>query len=198
MSILARTWALGAPRFALTGDAWNDDQVNSPGTSRLPRRTFFAVAGGAALPLAAACNPFGSSTRTTTTVTAAAPPPIDALPNLIATTRFHLVRIEAAIASDAQTGRTLADIRDDRAAHLTALEEELTRTTGVTTDPAPSDAAEQVGVPADPLDVLTQIRADAANAQLLFNDALIGCPPFRAALYASISACLASHRAVTA
>jgi len=172
--------------------------VNSPGTSRFGRRTFLVAAGGAALPLAAACNPFGSSTRTTTTVTAEAPPPVDALPNLIATTRFHLIRIEAAIAANKTAAKTLADIRTDRAAHLTALQEELKRTTGVTAEAPPSEATRSVEVPTDPVDILALVRSDAANDQLLFNDALLTCTPFRAALYATISACLASHRAVTA
>ncbi|RIJ70213.1 hypothetical protein D1871_19010 [Nakamurella silvestris] len=172
--------------------------MNSPGTSRFGRRTFLLAAGGAALPLAAACNPFGSSTRATTTVTADAPPPVDALPNLIATTRFHLVRIDAAIAADKTAAKQLTDIRSDRAEHLKALEDELTRTSGVTSPAAPSDAVQRVEVPQDPVDIMALVRSDAANDQLLFNDALLTCTPFRAALYATISACLASHRAVTA
>lgn len=166
--------------------------------SRFGRRMFLTGVGVVALSTTAACNPFASPTRTTTTVTAAVPVEVDPLPNLIATSRFHLIRIDAAIKADKTVAAQLKDIRIDRREHVLALEAEYRRSTGLKPEGTPAGAVNAIKVPEDPVDSLARIRADAADAQLLFNDALIAATRFRAALYGSVSACLASHRAVLA
>ncbi len=158
-------------------------------------------AGTAALLVTAGCNPFTTPTRITQTVTAAAAPVADPLPTLIATTRLHLVRLVNAIAADKSLAGRLAALRNDRRAHLSALITELART-------SPQAAAVEKGRPtADPsisvpsggsVQVLSGMRSDAVLAQGLFTDALLPASRYRAALFASIAACLAAHRVVLA
>jgi hypothetical protein len=158
-------------------------------------------AGTAALLATAGCNPFATPTRITQTVTAAAAPVADPIPTLIATTRLHLVRLTNAIAADKTLSARLTPLRGDRRSHLTALIAELART-------SPQAAADQKGRPTtDPtiavptggsILILAGMRSDATLAQGLFTDAFGPASRYRAALFGSIAACLASHRVALA
>lgn len=155
--------------------------------------------GAGALLFATGCNPF-SPTAVTSTVTASTPPPADPLPGLIATTRLHLVRLEAAIAADPADAPRLTPLRDDRQAHLDALQAEGRRTDpsagSSTSGAATGTPSVQVSLPPDPEAIVSSVRGDAATAQVQFTDAMSLVPRYRAALLGSIAACLASHRAV--
>lgn len=163
----------------------------------LARRTLVVGAGAAALLVTAGCNPFSTSAPITRTVTAAPPPVADPVPTLIGTTRLHMVRLTNAITADKGLAARLTPIRNDRRAHLAALIDELART-------SPRAAAdEKVKPTADPaisvpsggvVQVLAGMRTDAAQAQGLFTDAFGLASRYRAALFGSIVACLASHR----
>ena len=65
------------------------------------------------------------------------------------------------------------------------------------TSPAALPAGE-ITVPDSPAAIIASVRGDAATAQVQFTDAISAASRYRAALYASIAACLASHRAVLA
>ena len=154
-----------------------------------------------ALLACAGCNPFATPTRITQTVTAAAAPVADPMPTLIATTRLHLVRLTNAIAADRSLAAEFTALRSDRRTHLTALITELARTS------PQAAAAERARPTADPsvaiptggtLPLVTGMRSDAAQAQGLFTDAVGSATRYRAALFGSIAACLASHRVVLA
>ncbi|AZI58093.1 hypothetical protein EH165_08015 [Nakamurella antarctica] len=183
-------------------DAWNDDGVQSPANSSLGRRAFLSGLAGTAIMTVAACKNPLSSAPVTRTVTTAAPPPVDPLESLLATARLHLQRIEAgliAVAADPAAVAKLTPVRSDRDAHVKALEAEVARTSST-----PTSAAEP---PAGPVslgnsatiasaDVLAMALGDADSAQLQFRDGVGTTSRYRGALFASISACLASHRLV--
>lgn len=162
----------------------------------LARRTLLVGAGSAALAVTAGCNPFTPRTRITQTVTAAAPAAADAVPTLIATTRLHLVRLTNAIAKDPALAARLTPLRNDRQEHLKALIAELGRTSPQAGEDElakpTADASLQVSANGAPL--LAGMRSDAALAQGLFADAFPLASRYRAALFGSIVACLASHR----
>lgn len=154
-------------------------------------------AGSIALVATAGCNPFSTTTRVTQTVTAAPAAAADVMPILIATTRLHVVRLSNAITADRALAARLTPLRADRQAHLTALVAELGRTSPVAAaaEKKKPTADKTVTVPtggAAPL--LAGMRSDAALAQSTFTDALAQASRYRAALFASIAACLASHR----
>lgn len=162
----------------------------------LARRALVLGAGTAALLASAGCNPFSTPTRVTQTVTAAAAPVADPIATLIATTRLHLVRLTNSIAADKTLAVRLTPLRDDRQAHLGKLIAELARTSpqaaaaqqaAPTTDPS-------IAVPGSALLILAGMSADAAQAQGRFTDAFPLASRYRAALFGSIAACLASHR----
>lgn len=164
----------------------------------LGRRALLAGAGGSALLLTAGCNPF-SQTITTRTVTATAPPPSDPMDGLIATTRLHLLRVRAAVATDKTDAARLTGLQKDRQAHLDALIAEQNRTLPRSTGPgasAPLPTAGAIGLPNDVKLILGVIRTDAADAQQKFIDSIGLVSRYRAALFASIAACLATHRVV--
>jgi hypothetical protein len=154
----------------------------------------------AALLASAGCNPFATPTRVTQTVTAAAAPTADPIPTLIATTRLHVVRLTNSIAADKSLAARLTPLRDDRQAHLTALITEYARTSpqaaaaqkaAPTTDPS-------ISVPSSTVLILAGMGSDAAQAQGLFTDSFPLATRYRAALFGSIVACLASHRVALA
>lgn len=154
-------------------------------------------AGSVALAAAAGCNPFSTTTRVTQTVTAAPAVAADVLPTLIATTRLHVVRLSNAITADRALAGRLTPLRADRQAHLTALITELGRTSpsAAAAEKKKPTADKGVGVPkGSAATLLAGMRSDAALAQGNFTDALAQTSRYRAALFASIAACLASHR----
>jgi hypothetical protein len=158
-------------------------------------------AGAVALVATAGCNPFSPTTRITQTVTAAPAAAADVLPTLIATTRLHLVRLTNAIAGDRSLAGRLTPLRADRQAHLTALIDELGRSSPVAAaaEKKKPTADKAVAVPTGgPAALLVGMRADAALAQSTFTDAMAQTSRYRAALFASIAACLASHRVALA
>jgi hypothetical protein len=55
-----------------------------------------------------------------------------------------------------------------------------------------------VSLPSDPDEVIGVIRGDAATAQSMFTDAMATASRYQAELFASIAACVATHRAVLA
>ncbi|MBM9465874.1 hypothetical protein [Nakamurella leprariae] len=162
------------------------------------RRALFAGAGGTvgALLLGGVSGCTSSDEPAATSTAPAAPDP---LTGLIATTRLHLLRLDAAITADPADAARLTPLRADRQAHLDALIAERDRvtpptSTGPTADPAPAD----LRLPEDPAAIISTVRGDAATAQVQFTDAMSAVGPYRAALLGSIVACLASHRAVLA
>ncbi len=132
------------------------------------------------------------------------PAELDPINGLIATTRLHLLRLDAAIAADPTDAPRLTPLRDDRQAQLSALEAELARVNPASTDPTgtatPSSAAPTgaVALPDSPEAIISAVRGDAATAQVQFTDATSSASRYRAALFGSIAAALASHRAVLA
>ena len=158
-------------------------------------------AGSIALVATAGCNPFSTTTRITQTVTAAPAAAADVMPTLIATTRLHVVRLSNAITADRTLAGRLTPLRADRQAHLTALIAELGRTspTGAAAEKKKPTADRTVAVPqGGGAALLTGMRSDAALAQGIFTDALAQASRYRAALFASVAACLASHRVALA
>ncbi len=141
----------------------------------------------------AGCNPFGTSAKTTLTVTAAPAPPADQMLSLIATTKLHLLRLEAGLAADKSLAAKLTPLRDDRKAHLAALVKEYSRTApGQKT--ANTATTGTVKLSPDVALIIPTVRTDAANAQGAFTDAMTSASRYRAVLLASIAACLATHR----
>ncbi len=168
----------------------------------LGRRTFLTGVGAAGAVALTGCSVFGGSAPTVTS-TVEAPPPIDPIQTLIATTRLHLARIDAtltALAGDAATVALITPLRADRAAHLDALRAEDARGSGTAatsaTDPSTPATSPTLDVSTDPALALGTLRTDAENAQLQFSDGVVATGRYRAALLASISACLATHRSV--
>ncbi len=166
----------------------------------MTRRTLFAGVGAVAAAAAlSACSYFGSGESEPSTLQLD-PGALDPINGLIATTRLHLLRLNAAIAATKAEAGRLTPLRDDRQAQLTALEKERARL-----DPAaPGSAATSstaaptgaVTLPETPEAIISAVRGDAATAQVQFTDAISAASRFRAALYGSIAAALASHRAV--
>lgn len=154
-------------------------------------------AGSIALVATAGCNPFSTTTRITQTVTAAPATAVDVLPTLVATTRLHVVRLSNAISADRALAARLTPLRADRQAHLTALISELGRTSpaAAAAEKKKPTADAAVAVPrGGTAPLLAGMRSDAAAAQTVFTDALAQTSRYRAALFGSIVACLASHR----
>ena len=165
------------------------------------RRGFLGVAATAAALTLSGCSLFGGGSPTTRTVVQTAPPPVDPMLTLIATTRLHLARLDAAItavAADPPTVALFTQLRADRAAHLAALEAEQDRGAGVTesSDSSAGGSIPALEVPSDVDAAKAIVRTDAENAQVQFNDGVVATGRYRAALFASIAACLASHRSV--
>lgn len=158
-------------------------------------------AGSIALVATAGCNPFSTTTRVTQTVTAAPATAVDVLPTLVATTRLHVVRLSNAISADRALAGRLTPIRADRQAHLTALITELGRSSpaAAAAEKKKPTADAGVAVPrGGAAALLVAMRSDAASAQSVFTDALAQTSRYRAALFGSIVACLASHRVALA
>lgn len=177
-------------------------------TPRLTRRALLAATGVGTLAAIAGCNPFSTAARTVTVTeeaTATVPPtaaaPAVPILGLVATTRLHVHQLEAAIPVDKRDAAIFAMLLRDRKAHLAALEAEYARSVGQKAPPAetaPTTAAGGAGLPNDPDEVIGRIRADATTAQNMFTDAMAGASRYQAALYASIAACVATHRMVLA
>ncbi len=156
------------------------------------------MAAGAAL---SACGFFSSDDTQPSTVTLN-PGALDPINGLIATTRLHLIRLNAAIAADKADAARLTPLRDDRQAQLTALEKEYARVnpsaSGAPNSGAAAPTTGAVTLPENPEEIISAVRGDAATAQVQFTDAISAATRYRAALYGSIAASLASHRAVLA
>ncbi|TKV60972.1 hypothetical protein FDO65_04765 [Nakamurella flava] len=171
----------------------------------LRRRTLLTGLGGlavaAAVPGLAGCSLFSGLSDVPTT--AAAPELTDPISSLLATTRLHLLRLDAAIAAAPDQAALLTPLRADRQAHLDALQAEFDRlhpagsgSAAAPTTAAPTSAT--VAAPDTPEAVIASVRGDAATAQVQFTDAISSASRYRAALFGTIAACLASHRAVLA
>lgn len=178
--------------------------ANAPGAPISRRTLLFGVGGlsAAALLSATGCGYFGSDEPPAPSVVAT-PAALDPINGLIATTNLHLLRLDAAIAADPTDAPRLTPLRDDRQAQLTALEAEFARTnpTGAGTVTSPTVAAPPAGtitMPDTPEAIISAVRGDAATAQVQFTDATSSASRYRAALFGSIAAALASHRAVLA
>lgn len=176
--------------------------VPTPRPHPIGRRTFLTGVGAAGAVALSGCSVFGGDAPTVTSLVEA-PPPVDPIETLTATTRLHLARLDAtltALAADAASVALLTPLRADRAAHLEALRTEEARGAGsviATTDSSGSGSATpSLEVSADPTTAISTIRSDAENAQLQFTDGVVATGQYRAALFASISACLATHRSV--
>lgn len=171
-----------------------DTAASRPGRGGIARRSLLTAAGAGALLLTAGCNPFSTS-RTTRTVTAEAPPPVDPMDTLIATTRLHLLRLEASLDLGAATTKKLTPLRNDRRQHLQVLLDEQARVNR--TEPQPLvEPGQTVPAPETAGDAIESAAADAADAQEFFGDQIANVSRYRAAMFASIAACLAGHRVV--
>lgn len=176
--------------------------ANAPGTP-ISRRALLLGAGGfggAALLTLTGCSYFSSDEPPAPTVVLT-PAALDPINGLIATTRLHLLRLDAAIAADQADAARLTPLRDDRQAQLTALEAEFARSNPGSTAAASASAAPTTGpvtLPDTPEEIISAVRGDAATAQVQFTDATSSATRYRAAIYGSIAASLASHRAVLA
>ena len=169
-----------------------------PSLSRVgvTRRALLGSAGASVLLLAAGCNPFSAAPKTLT-VTAAAPPPTDPLEALIAKIKLHVLHLDGAIAGKAFDAAVLAAVRTDRIAHLSAVQAEYDRSQGVTPSPSASAPSGSVTMPEGKDAIMAVVRQDAGDAQLTFTDAMSKTSTrYRAALFGSIAACLATHREV--
>ena len=172
-----------------------------PGTP-ISRRSFFVGAG--ALALLTGCSYFGTDEPEAPTVVAT-PAALDPINGLIATTRLHLLRLDAAIAADQADAARLTPLRDDRQAQLTALEAEFARVNPSTSasataavSPDSTAPSATIVMPDTPEAIISAVRGDAATAQVQFTDAVSSASRYRAAMFGSIAAALASHRAVLA
>lgn len=171
----------------------------------MTRRAVLGSTGAGVLLAITGCNPFSTTATTITvteqaTTTPTAPSPAAPLLGLVFTTRLHVQRLSDAAAIDERDSALLTALLADRKAHLEVLEAEYLR---VSDQPlpsvqssAPTSESDAESTPADPDEVLGQIRGDAATAQTMFTDALAGASRFQAQLYASIAACIATHRMV--
>jgi hypothetical protein len=180
--------------------------VHEPRRHLLTRRALLAGTGLGALVAVAGCNPFSKAARTVTVTaepTTSSQPPAPATPilSLVAITRLHLDHLNQAVASDARDRAVLTMLRNDVQAHLAALEAEYGRSIGNTAVPGtssstpPPTGTSSTGAN-DPDTTLALIRGDAGKAQSAFTDALAGATRYQAELYASIAACVATHRMV--
>ena len=165
----------------------------------ISRRSLLVGAG--ALALLTGCSYFGTDEPPAPTVVST-PAALDPINGLIATTRLHLLRLDAAIAADQADAARLTPLRADRQAHLDALEAEFARVnpaavSGSATAAASASAASIV-MPDTPEAIISAVRGDAATAQVQFTDAISSASRYRAAMFGSIAAALASHRAVLA
>jgi hypothetical protein len=173
-----------------------------PGTP-ISRRLLFIGAGGfgAAVLLGstAGCSYFGTDDPPAPTVEQT-PAALDPINGLIATTNLHLLRLNAAIAADEADAGRLTPLRDDRAAQLSALQAEFARTNPSASAGAAASggAAPTITLPSSPEEIISAVRGDAATAQVQFTDAISSASRYRAAMFGSIAASLASHRAVLA
>jgi hypothetical protein len=171
----------------------------APGTP-ISRRSLLVGAG--ALALLTGCSYFGTDEPPAPTVVST-PAALDPINGLIATTRLHLLRLDAAIAADQTDAARLTALRADRQAHLTALEAEFARAnpaaaSGSATAAASAPATASIVMPDTPEAIISAVRGDAATAQVQFTDAISSASRYRAAMFGSIAAALASHRAVLA
>jgi hypothetical protein len=171
----------------------------APGTP-ISRRSLLVGVG--AVTLLAGCSYFGTDEPPAPTVVST-PAALDPINGLIATTRLHLLRLDAAIAADQADAARLTPLRDDRQAHLTALEAEFARVnpaalSGSATAAATAPAGAAIVMPDTPEAIISAVRGDAATAQVQFTDAISSASRYRAAMFGSIAAALASHRAVLA
>ncbi len=141
----------------------------------------------------AGCNPFSTSAPTVT-VTEEAPRPTTPLLGLIFKTRLHVKNLQAAVQADTRDATTLSMLLDDRRAHIAALVAEYERGEG---HRPPGENDQPVHLAStDPDEVIALIRGDAGQAQNMFTDAMTNASRYQAQLYASIAACVATHRAV--
>ncbi|MDQ6658946.1 MAG: hypothetical protein M3Z00_12130 [Actinomycetota bacterium] len=158
------------------------------------RRAVLAAAGTVAVLASCGCTAF-TSTKTTRTVVAIAPPPIDPMDTLIAMTRLHLLRLVAGIQLGGDAAKKLPALRDDRIAHLQRLLQEQARVNRSAEAPL-TQAGQTVPAAGSAAAAIAGAAQDAADAQLAFSDQLANVSKYRAALFASISACLSTHRVV--
>ena len=170
----------------------------APGTP-ISRRSL--IVGAGALALLTGCSYFGTDEPAAPTVVST-PAALDPINGLIATTRLHLLRLDAAIAADQADATRLTPLRADRQAHLDALQAEFARVnpaaaSGSATAAASAPAA-SIAMPDTPEAIISAVRGDAATAQVQFTDAISSASRYRAAMFGSIAAALASHRAVLA
>ncbi len=163
-----------------------------------------AVGAAAVLSSIGGCSYFGSDQPPTPTIDFN-PAALDPISGLIATTRLHILRLDAAIAADQGDAGKLTPLRADRQAHLDALTAEYARTnpndpnaTAAGTSGASAPASGAVTLPSSPEAIVSAVRGDAATAQVQFTDAISTASRYRAAMYGTIAASLASHRAVLA
>jgi hypothetical protein len=176
--------------------------ANAPGTP-ISRRSLLVGAG--ALALLTGCSYFGTDEPPAPTVVST-PAALDPINGLIATTRLHLLRLDAAIAADQADAARLTPLRADRQAHLTALEAEFARVNTAASGSAAAASAPagstpsgaSIVMPDTPEAIISAVRGDAATAQVQFTDAITSASRYRAAMFGSIAAALASHRAVLA
>jgi hypothetical protein len=180
--------------------------ANAPGAPISRRTLLFGVGGlsAAALLSATGCGYFGSDEPPAPTVVVT-PADLDPINGLIATTNLHLLRLNAAIAADPTDAPRLTALRDDRQAQLTALEAEYARvnptvpdSSGAAVTSPPGVVPTAITMPDTPEAIISAVRGDAATAQVQFTDATSSASRYRAALFGSIAAALASHRAVLA
>jgi len=178
--------------------------AHAPGTPISRRALLVGVGGFGAAVLLTGCSYFGTDEPAAPTVVQS-PAALDPINGLIATTRLHVLRLDAAIAADPADAPRLAPLRDDRQAQLTALEAEYARVnpadpaaTGVTSSAPTAATTGTIALPDTPEAIISAVRGDAATAQVQFTDAISLASRYRAAMFGSIAASLASHRAVLA
>ncbi len=167
---------------------------------RLLGRRSMLLGGTAAVLLAVtACTPTTPATRRTVTVTTGAPPPPDPMGGLVAVTRLHTLRLAGAMAAltkDKTHLPVVTALHADRQAHLTGLISEWKRTNPTDAGQAAAQSAQPISVGTDATAIYGALRSDAAAGQQQFTDAMLTESRYRAALFGSIAACLASHRTV--
>ena len=154
-------------------------------------------AGTAALLATAGCNPFSTPTKVTQTVTASAAPAADPMLTLTAITRLHVVRLTNVISANKVVAARLTPILKDRQVHLTELIAEVARTSpqaGAGEKAKPTSDPTLAVPKGTPPVLLAAMKSDAATAQSAFLDAFPLASRYRAALFGSIAACLASHQ----
>jgi hypothetical protein len=171
--------------------------VQPPTGPGLTRRALLTAVGGAGLLAAAGCNPFSTAGKTLT-VTEEAPQPTAPMLGLIYKTRLHVQRLVTAVRTDKRDATVLLMLLNDRKAHLRALQDEYDRSIGQATGSTSPLPTTGVTMPSDPDEIIATIRGDAGDAQVMFTDAMSTASRYRAELYASIAACVATHRAVLA